>query len=153
MGLSHLVAAVGALCLLTACGGVTGSGTESGIAARVVTLPNGQKITAELMLEERDMMRGMMFRDSLAADRGMLFVHPKAGNYSYWMYQVRIPLDIIWMDSSRRIVEISANTPPCKTAPAECPHYGGHAVVQYALELAGGMVERYGLKEGQTLEF
>ncbi|MEO8663487.1 MAG: DUF192 domain-containing protein [Bryobacteraceae bacterium] len=153
MGLLRLVAAVGALCLLAACGRVTGSGADSGFAAKVVTLPNGQKINAEVMLEDRDMMRGMMFRDSLAPDRGMLFVHPKPGNYSYWMYQVRIPLDIIWMDSSRRIVEISANTPPCTTAPRECPHYGGHAVVQYALELAGGMVEHYGLKEGQTLDF
>jgi len=153
MGLLRLVAAIGALCLLTACGRVKESRTETGFTARVVTLPNGQQITAELMLEDRDMMRGMMFRDSLAPDRGMLFVHPKPGNYSYWMHQVRIPLDIIWMDSSSRIVEISANTPPCKTAPAECPHYGGHAVVQYALELGGGMVEHYGLKEGQELEF
>ena len=63
-----------------------------------VTFPNGKTVAAETMLREIDQMRGMMFRDSLAQDRGMLFVHPHEGNYPYWMYQVRIPLDIIWMD-------------------------------------------------------
>jgi hypothetical protein len=64
---------------------------------RLVTLPNGQGIRAEVMSATQDMMRGMMFRDALAADRGMLFVHQQPGNYPYWMFQVRIPLDMIWM--------------------------------------------------------
>src|ERR671936_2755034 len=68
---------------------------------REVTLPNGTKIRAEVMIHPTDMMRGMMFRDSLAPDRGMLFIHEQPGKYSYWMHQVKIPLDIIWMDSNR----------------------------------------------------
>lgn len=118
-----------------------------------ITLPGGQKISAEVMILEIDMMRGMMFRDSLAPDRGMLFVHSQAGNHSYWMYQVRIPLDIIWMDSSRRIVEISANTPPCQSKASECPKYGGSVPAQYVLELAGGMAGKYGLQQGQYISF
>jgi uncharacterized membrane protein (UPF0127 family) len=120
---------------------------------RVVTLPNGKQIRAEVMAHPTDMMRGMMFRDSLAADRGMLFMHDRVGNYTYWMYQVRIPLDIIWLDSTRRIVEISADTPPCESAASECPHYGGNERAQFVLELAGGMAEKYGLKLGDTLRF
>ena len=98
-------------------------------------------------------MRGMMFRDSLAPDRGMLFVHPSPGAYVYWMYQVRIPLDIIWMASDHRIVEISADTPPCRTKASECPQYGGHQRSQFVLELAGGMASKYGLKLGDTISF
>ena len=42
------------------------------------------------------------------------------------MYQVKIPLDMVWMDKNRRVVEMAENVPPCKTAKAsECPTYGG----------------------------
>jgi uncharacterized membrane protein (UPF0127 family) len=121
----------------------------------VVTLPGGQKITAEVMRNDADMMRGMMFRDSIEPDRGMLFVHQRPGAYTYWMYQVKIPLDIIWLDTNRRILEISANTPPCKSTSArECPHYGGSSPeARYVLELGGGMAAKYGLGVGQQLDF
>jgi len=119
-----------------------------------ITFPNGKTVVAETMLRDIDQMRGMMFRDSLAKDRGMLFVHPKEENVPYWMYQVRIPLDIIWMDHQRRIVEISANTPACTSKSArECPSYGGHEKARYVLELAGGGAAMYGLKVGDALSF
>lgn len=119
----------------------------------VVTLPDGTKIRAEVVTEPADMARGMMFRDSLEPGRGMLFVHPAPGQYRYWMYQVRIPLDIIWLDSQRRIVEISPDTPPCQKPSAACPSYGGHAASRYVLELAGGWAARYGLRLGDRLDF
>src|SRR5882724_5409131 len=81
--------------------------------ATEITFPNGTKILAETMRQQIDLTRGMMFRDSLPQDRGMLFVHQKEQKLQYWMYQVRIPLDIVWLDRNRGIVEISANTPPC----------------------------------------
>lgn len=123
------------------------------LQSSIVTLPGGREIKAERMVHVTDMARGMMFRDSLAPDRGMLFFHEREGNYTYWMYQVRIPLDIIWMDGNRRIVEISANTPPCKTAASQCPQYGGTRSAKYVLEIGGGMAARYGLKVGDVLDF
>lgn len=139
------------LIVLAGCG--TKPVTEEDFGTQTVGLPNGKQVRVEVMVTQAQLMRGMMFRDSLAPDRGMLFIHGKPGLVSYWMYQVRIPLDIIWMDSSRRIVEISASTPPCKTAATGCPSYGGHYPAQYVLELAGGMAEKYGLKVGDTLRF
>ncbi len=122
--------------------------------ARVVRLPNGQEIRCEVMTHPTDMARGMMFRDSLDPDRGMLFVHAKPGNYPYWMFQVKIPLDIIWMDSNRRIVEMSLNTPPCEKGPASaCPNYGGKERAQFVLELAAGVAAKHRLKLGDVLEF
>lgn len=120
---------------------------------RTVILPGGQKIRVEVMTHPTDMMRGMMFRDSLAEDRGMLFIYGSPGNYPYWMYQVRIPLDIIWLDEKRRIVEIYANAPPCLKKASECPSYGGNQRALFVLELAGGMAARYGLKIGDVLTF
>ena len=116
-----------------------------------VTLPNGKRILAESVRTETMMMRGMMFRDSLAEDRGMLFTHGEPGNFSYWMFQVRIPLDIVWLGSSRRIVEIIENAPPCAAKP--CPGYGGKEKALYILELAGGSAKRNNLQVGDALRF
>ena len=144
-----LTFAVGLMIALTACSG------EAPLAAgeQWVTLPGGQKIRAEVLTRSEDMQRGMMFRNSLAPDRGMLFVHGAPGRYAYWMFQCLIPLDIIWMDADRKIVEISADTPPCRTEAGSCPNYGGHQDSLYVLELAGGMARRYGLKLGDTMAF
>jgi uncharacterized membrane protein (UPF0127 family) len=98
-------------------------------------------------------MRGMRFRTSLAPDRGMLYVHKNPGPYTYWTYQYEIPLDMIWMDTSRQIVEIVENVPPCKTQASRCAHYGGTKVARFHLELASGMAAKYGLKVGDKLEF
>lgn len=150
--LLRTLACLAALAMMISCGGGSES-VPAALSRKVVTLPGGQKISAEVMVLEMDMMRGMMFRDSLDADKGMLFAHAQPGTYAYWMYQVRIPLDIIWMDTNHRIVEISANTPPCKSKASECPKYGGTATAQFVLELAGGMAGKYGLREGQFISF
>jgi hypothetical protein len=118
-----------------------------------VTLPGGVKIRAELKTDPADMARGMMFRDQLPPDRGMLFVHQTPGLYPYWMHNVRVALDILWLDSGKRIVEISAGTPPCLKPASECPSYGGRAEAQYVLELAGGQAGKMGLSVGQQLQF
>jgi uncharacterized membrane protein (UPF0127 family) len=130
------------------------SGPTAGVNEKVVILPEGRKIIAEVMVTPQDMARGMMYRDSLAPDRGMLFIHHQQGRYPYWMHNVKIPLDIIWMDSSRRVIEVSTNTPPCDGKPAqECPTYGGTQTALFVLELAGGLADQYGIKEGVVLDF
>ncbi|MEN6608211.1 MAG: DUF192 domain-containing protein, partial [Bryobacteraceae bacterium] len=120
---------------------------------REVKLPNGKKIRAEVMINPTDMMRGMMFRDSIAPNRGMLFIHSSLEPHRYWMFQVKIPLDIIWMDENRRIVEISANTPPCQTGASDCQQYGGAAPSLYVLEVGGGVAAKHNLRVGQQLSF
>jgi uncharacterized protein len=147
----RILPAAGLALIVMGCG--REAATLEDYQARVVTFPNGKQVRAESMLTEADMRRGMMFRDSIAPDRGMLFFHPAPGKYKYWMYQVRIPLDIIWMDRDRRIVEISAGTPPCTTEAGECPNYGGNYDALYVLELGGGMAAKYGLKVGDSLRF
>ncbi len=121
---------------------------------RVVTFPNGTKVRADVLIHPQDMARGMMFRDSLAADRGMLFLHSEVGSHPYWMYQVKIPLDIIWLDANHRIVEMSLDTPPCKApAASQCPNFGGLQKSQFVLEVGGGIARKEGLKLGDVLEF
>jgi hypothetical protein len=113
-----------------------------------ITLPGGQIIKTEFVYDTVGALRGMQFRSSIAPDHGMLYGHRTPGNYSYWMYQTLIPLDMIWMDPDHKVVEIVENAPPCKTPASQCPHYGGNKVAQYVLQLGGGMVKKYGVKVG-----
>jgi uncharacterized membrane protein (UPF0127 family) len=146
-----LLCAAAFACIAAGCGPSAASYAD--LNTQEVKLPGGQTIRAEAMIRPEDQLRGLMFRTSLAPDRGMLFIHKTPGLYSTFMYQHEIPLDIIWLDTGRNIVEIVENAPPCKTVASQCPHYGGTKTSQFILELAGGMAHKYGLRTGQHLEF
>jgi uncharacterized membrane protein (UPF0127 family) len=135
------------------CGRNADNGLEEQLNTRIVTLPDGAEIRVEVLIKPAEMARGMMYRDPLPPGRGLLFVHQKPDYYRYWMSNVKAPLDIIFMDASRQIVEISADTPPCATKPEDCLLYGGHKVEQYVLELRAGEARRLGLHAGQKLSF
>ena len=141
------------LCLVASLVSCSSTATYADINTRDVKLPGGQVIQAETVSTSLQRAKGLMFRTSLAPDHGMLFVHREPGFYSYFMFQHEIPLDIVWIDAGRIIVEIIENAPPCRTKASECPHYGGAKVAHYVLELAGGMARKYELREGQRIEF
>ena len=94
-----------------------------------------------------------MGRDSLGANSGMLFVFPEDGVYRFWMQDTRIPLDIIWMDSSRKVTFISRDTPPCPVMRVECPTYGSDMPARYVLEIGAGRAAELSIREGARLGF
>lgn len=117
-------------------------------------MPDGTRYRAEVVTSKFDMSRGMMFRDSLAPDRGMLFIHGEPGKFPYWLYQVRLPLDLIWMDQNRLITEIVPNAEPCKSeSAAKCPQFGGNRRSLFILELNAGTAAKHNLKPGDRLDF
>ena len=113
-----LAPALGAALALNGCGGGSSESLKA-LSLREVKLPDGQIIKAETALGPEEMQRGLMFRESLAPDRGMLFVHNAEGQYPYWMYHCKISLDMIWMDRQRRIVEIAEQVPPLPGRPGD----------------------------------
>lgn len=148
----RILAVVVAAAFLAGCGSNPNVTDEVGLTQ--VTFPNGTRINAETMRDDIELLKGMMFRESLAANRGMLFVHPDENIYHYWMYQTKIPLDIIWMDHDRRIVEMSLDTPICKSVTAkDCTNFGGNYKSKYVLEVNAGVAAKNGLKVGDTLNF
>jgi len=119
-----------------------------------VTMPNGASVRADVLRDARTMLQGAMHRNSLAPARGLFYQYAKPGNYSFWAFQTRIPFDVIWLDRNRTVVEVAANLQPCKSnVPADCPSYGGHERAFAALQLAGGMAEKYGVRVGAKLGF
>lgn len=145
-----LLLIVVSLCLLS-CNDNGEIASQEDFSLREVTLPDNTRVKAEVLTKPVDMARGMMFRESFPEGRGMLFVHQSPNKYSYWMYQVKVPLDIIWMDRSGRIVEISENTPPCPGKASTCPNYGGTTESSLVLELPGGYGKRHGIRVGETI--
>jgi uncharacterized protein len=153
--LKVLIAALVLCGALFSCSG-TGreSGPSSGLGTMPVAYPDGTKVRAEVALNVLDQSRGLMFREKLAPDAGMLFVFMQEAERKFWMYRTKIPLDIVWMNADHQIVEISADTPPC---PGElhddCPNFGGNAPAQFVLEIAAGQAAAHNLKIGDRLNF
>lgn len=122
-------------------------------STRPVTLPDGTALTAEVLTKPQDMARGMMFREKLPEGRALLFIHQKPDRYPYWMYQVQVPLDIIWMDRRGKIVEISEDTPPCKGPSSTCTNHGGTVEASIVLEVPGGYARKHGVRLNEIIRF
>ena len=92
---------------------------------------------------------GLMFRDSMADDEGMIFVFPNEAPRSFWMKNTRIPLDIMYFDKDLKMVSISADTPPCRVS--RCPSYPSTGPAMYVLELNAGKASELGVGPGDVL--
>lgn len=112
----------------------------------------GQRYRVELAQDEAARARGLMFRDTMAADHGMLFVHEHSAPQAYWMKNTRIPLDILYFDEQRRLVSQQRDVPPCSAGDA-CPPYPSKAPARYVLELNAGQAARLNLEDGAELTF
>lgn len=117
-----------------------------------VALPDGTEVQAELALSFAERQRGLMFRRELPSSQGMLFLFENPGRYGFWMLNTLVPLDIVWLDSQRRVVFVSENTPPCP-AGTFCPTYGSDVVAQFVLELAAGQAAARGVTVGARLDW
>jgi len=106
--------------------------------------------TVDLAVSFEDKKTGLMFRDSLEADKGMLFVYDKEGIYSFWMKNTKIPLDIIWIDEKNEVVYINLNTQPCNEE--NCPTITPDRNAKYVLEINAGMAGKIGLEIGDKMD-
>lgn len=117
-----------------------------------VTLAN-KSFNLELALTDAQIERGLMHRDSLPDDGGMLFVFPDAQVRSFWMKNCLIPIDVIYLDPTGRIVSIQNMTPPDPNTPEnELPLYSSRWRAQFAIELFGGRADKLGLKTDQIIK-
>jgi uncharacterized protein len=106
----------------------------------------GKVFTMEVAQNDAQTARGLMYRDSLPPDHGMLFVMPRADIWSFWMKNTRIPLDIIFVDRTGKVVLIDNRTPMDETG------HGPDTPVQYVIELNLGLAQKIGLRKGDTVE-
>jgi len=112
---------------------------------------NNNCFFVELARTQEERSRGLMFRESLAPDQGMLFIFEEEGDYPFWMKNTFIPLDIIWLNKEKVIVFIKENAQPCQGE--FCPLIDPHQNAKYVLEVKEGVAEKVNLKIGQKADF
>ena len=90
-------------------------------------------------------MRGLMLRDSLPQNAGMLFVFDNEAYHSFWMANTTIPLDAIHFDSNGKVVDI-IHMEPCKTVESYCRNYTPQEKAKYVLEVNEGFSDKNSIK-------
>ena len=127
-----------------------GSGLAAGpcTSDRVDLRQDGNEVSfqVELAADPETRARGLMGRESLAPDHGMLFVYDKPGRQQFWMKNTLIPLDMIFADSAGRVIRVHESAVPLDLGVIDS---GGEA--GFVLEINGGEAARLGIRKGSEM--
>lgn len=112
-------------------------------------------VKIEVASTQAEIERGLMYRTSLPAEAGMVFLFNPPRPVKFWMYHTLIPLDMLFVLNGR-IVKICSDVPPCRSeSPSDCPTYpeGSTLLASHVIELNAGYARHHGIKEGDTVSF
>ncbi|WP_144822421.1 DUF192 domain-containing protein [Marinobacter piscensis] len=143
--------------LLAGCTAGSGAAeTASGlpvVAGCFVTDSDAVNVSLELAQTPQERRKGLMGRDSLARDSGMLFQYQQlqSPNHGFWMYQTLIPLDIAYLDESGVIGNIRHMKPCASSSGADCPSYPAGVEFIIAVEMNAGFFAANGIESGDRL--
>ncbi|MFH0814792.1 MAG: DUF192 domain-containing protein [Candidatus Falkowbacteria bacterium] len=120
------------------------------LAPKQVVFDNSNvKVKVERADSYVERQQGLMFRDKLQDGHGMLFMN--VGTTSFWMKNMKFPLDLIFISKDKKIVDIKQNFQPCLVE--NCPAYASTAVAKYLLEVNAGFVEKNQISIGDSISF
>jgi uncharacterized membrane protein (UPF0127 family) len=111
----------------------------------------GKELTVEVADTPQKRKKGLMYRNEMPADEGMIFFFGSEGDHSIWMKNTYIPLDIIWVGADKKIVHIESNVPPCEKDP--CKSYESKFPSKYVIEVNAGWVSKNKIEVGDVVEF
>jgi hypothetical protein len=97
-------------------------------------------------------IKGLSGLEELKENEGMLFLFGEPSKQGFWMNKMYIPIDIIWLDSSNKVVHIEKQLEPCKLFLA-CPVYNPQVDSLYVLELQSGFVDNHSIKNDMIINF
>ncbi len=144
------------------CGSQSGAGSAEPTATAVgddyikIELKE-RPFTLELALNDRQRAKGLMKRDEIAEDGGMLFVMPPVEPFpaelTFWMKDCLVPIDVIFLTAEGMITAIHEMEPPAPGTPDnDLIRYSSNEPAQFAVELRGGMASELGLEQGEVIE-
>jgi uncharacterized membrane protein (UPF0127 family) len=113
---------------------------------------NGLVLVADIAATDEQRTKGLSVKDRLGENEAMLFVFDNEAEHSFWMKNMKFPIDIIWLDSDKTIVHIEHNLQPCSFE-LLCPTYKPNVESLYVLETVGGFAEKYDIVKGTMVEF
>jgi uncharacterized membrane protein (UPF0127 family) len=121
------------------------------VGPTVVLHPPGMaalSVPVELARTPAEQQRGLMYRDKLDPQKGMLFLFPAEQQQVFWMKNTLIPLDIIFITAQRTVLGVAENAEPLTTSPRSVP-----GMSQYVLEVVGGFAKQHRISPGTPVEF
>ncbi|HEX7488025.1 MAG TPA: DUF192 domain-containing protein [Anaeromyxobacteraceae bacterium] len=128
------------------------SGPDAAPAPARVVLesPSGRvsTVAVEVMRSQVEQARGLMFREKLGPDEGMLFVFPESGDHAFWMKNTLLPLDMIFIDERREVAGIVERATPLSTEPRSVGRPS-----RFVLEVNGGFAAAHGVRVGDRIRF
>ncbi|HEY6405220.1 MAG TPA: DUF192 domain-containing protein [Nitrososphaeraceae archaeon] len=120
------------------------------IKARIIV--NGFAILADVAITDEDQIKGLSIRDQMNENEGMLFVYGEPSRQSFWMKDMKFPIDIIWLNGTGSVVHVEENLKPCVPS-LECPSFSPNENAQYVLETVAGFAQKHHLKIGTDIDF
>ncbi len=105
-------------------------------------------LNIEIADNEFETQTGLMYRDSMKSNHGMLFIFPNSRPRSFYMKNTRIPLDLIYLDTDKKVVSFQENAEPLdeSSLPSNAP-------AKYVLEVNAGLAKQWQLEIGDTMRF
>jgi len=150
------------IAISTGCSSQSGAGSAEHTATAVsddyIEIEiKGRPFKLELALNDRQRARGLMGRDEIAEDGGMLFVMPPVEPFpaelTFWMKDCLVPIDVIFLTAEGMITAIHEMKPPSPGTPDNyLTRYSSNGLAQFAVELRGGMASELGLEQGEVIE-
>jgi len=115
---------------------------------------NSHIFCLELATKKSDQAKGLGGRNNITETEGMLFSYPTEDYYSFWMKDMLVPIDMLWLDSNGVVVNLETNVQPPKagTADSELQVYRPNQKARYVLEIKAGMANKIGLSLGEKIE-
>ncbi|WP_041555368.1 DUF192 domain-containing protein [Nostoc sp. PCC 7524] len=124
------------------------SGQTLPISAKA-KIPNGIEIELEVAKTPEQQTMGLMYRPALPDNRGMLFTFPTAQPARFWMKNVPVALDMVFLQNGV-VKYIETAAPPCASEP--CPTYGPNVPIDKVIELRSGRAAELNLKIGDSIK-
>ncbi len=106
------------------------------------------KLDIEIADDEYQIQTGLMYRESMLKNEGMLFIFTEEAPRSFYMKNTRFPLDIIFIDAKNKVVSIQKNAQPLNESslPSEGP-------AKYVFEVNAKLSDTWNLKKGDSISF
>ena len=123
----------------------------AGAAAAELRLPDGFRVRAELALSKEAQAKGLMFREALAPDAGMLFVFEGPGLKHFWMKNTYIDLDMVFLDADLKVLRVFHRVPRSVPGQPEAELARASAPAVCVLELPAGAARAHRVKPGARL--
>jgi hypothetical protein len=127
--------------------------TPTPITGPRAVMPNGAVVSVEIAVTDAEKAQGLMFRESMPRNAGMVFPFEGLEIRPFWMKNCHFPLDLVYATKDGTVVEVIKALPPCPPDPAPCPSTAPKEKSDTVLEVNAGVADATGAVPGAKLKW